>query len=62
MKTTYELLKETDLLDLSHVVGASTAYSEILLKATEEGVTLKDVITYIVEQNQKMYLFMGVKW
>lgn len=47
MKTAIELLKEFDSCDLSHLVGLSMGYSEILGKALEENITLGELVDYI---------------
>lgn len=49
MKTAIEHLKEYKLYDISHLVGLSLGYSDILSKALEEDITLGDLITYIAE-------------
>lgn len=49
MKTGIEKLKEYGFCDLSHLVGLSLGYSDILSKALEEDITLGDLITYIAE-------------
>lgn len=47
MKSTIEQLKESGFCDLSHLVGLSMGYSEILGKALEENITLGELVEYI---------------
>lgn len=50
MKTSIELLKENGFCDLSHLVGLSMGYSEILGKALEENITLGEMVEYIAQK------------
>lgn len=47
MRTAIELLKDFDSCDISHLVGLSMGYSEILEKALEENITLGELIEFI---------------
>lgn len=50
MKTSIEQLKENGFCDLSHLVGLSMGYSEILGKALEENITLGELVDYIAQK------------
>jgi hypothetical protein len=51
MKTSIEKLKEYGFCDLSHLVGLSLGYSEILGKALEENITLGELIDFIAKKD-----------
>ena len=51
MKTAIETLKEYDFCDLSHLVGLSIGYSEVLSKALEENITLGELVEFIAMKN-----------
>ena len=54
MKTAIEALKEYDFCNLSHLVGLSVGYSEMLSKALEENITLGELIEYIAIKNAEV--------
>lgn len=54
MKSSIEQLKENGFCDLSHLVGLSMGYSEILGKALEENITLGELVDYIAQKNAEV--------
>ena len=54
MKTSIEQLKENGFCDLSHLVGLSMGYSEILSKALEENITLGELVEYIAQKDAEV--------
>lgn len=54
MKTSIEQLKENGFCDLSHLVGLSMGYSEILGKALEENITLGELVDYIAQKDAEV--------
>ena len=54
MKTAIDTLKEYDFCDLSHLVGLSIGYSEIMDKALEENITLGELIDFIALKNAEV--------
>lgn len=54
MKTSIEQLKENGFCDLSHLVGLSLGYSEILEKALEENITLGELVDYIAQKDAEV--------
>ncbi len=61
MKTGIDALKEYDFYDLSHLVGLSIGYSEILGKALEENITLGELVEFIALKDAEV-LEMIRKW
>ncbi len=61
MKTGIDALKEYDFYDLSHLVGLSVGYSEILGKALEENITLGELVEFIAQKDAEV-LEMIRKW
>lgn len=54
MKTSIEQLKDNGFCDLSHLVGLSMGYSEILGKAIEENITLGELVEYIAQKDAEV--------
>lgn len=54
MKTSIEQLKDHGFCDLSHLVGLSMGYSEILGKAIEENITLGELVEYIAQKDAEV--------
>lgn len=55
MKSAIEHLKEYKLYDISHLIGLSVGYSELLCKAIEENTTVEELINFIIEKQHEVF-------